>query len=125
MPNQWVYHQSFAELPDSSETDFTTAAAYVAGYIAVFQGNLRFPATDFFEISTTQIRFIDPTTRAAFTADASTNFLTSTGHGRSDDDIVTLYSTTTLPAGLVTTTKYYVINKTDDTFQISGGRLYG
>lgn len=56
---------------------------------------------------------------AAFTVNPSTEFLASSAHGLSNDDAVYLISDGTLPAGLSAGTKYYVINKTTDTFQVS------
>lgn len=56
---------------------------------------------------------------AAFTADHTTETFTSSSHGLSNDDVVILTTSGTLPAGLSTATKYYVINKTTNTFQLS------
>lgn len=56
---------------------------------------------------------------ATCTANASTNFITSAGHGLSNGYILKFSTTTTLPAGLSTNTAYFVINKTTDTFQVS------
>lgn len=56
-----------------------------------------------------------------FTADASTNTITAVSHGLPDGAVVTLSSTTTLPGGLGTYPPnfYYVINRTNTTFQLS------
>ena len=53
------------------------------------------------------------------TANASTEYITSAGHGLSDGDLVKFSTTNTLPAGLSVNTAYFVINKTTDTFQVS------
>lgn len=58
-------------------------------------------------------------TDAAFTADVSTDTLTASSHGLNDGDDVTLRSSGVLPAGLDTQTKYYVINSTASTLQLS------
>lgn len=55
----------------------------------------------------------------AFTADLSTDFLTSTAHGLANADRIMVFSSTTLPAGLSSSTVYFVVNKTTDTFQLS------
>jgi len=54
-----------------------------------------------------------------FTANASTNILTSTAHGLSNGDRIWVDSTDTLPAPLDWNLYYYVINKTTNTFQLS------
>lgn len=117
--NQWVFGQAFNETPDGSTTDFTTQDAFVAGQIVVFQGGIRVDPTAFFELDTETLRFLDPTTYATATANASTDVLTSASHGRSNGDRVTFSATETLPGGLSLSVKYYVVNKTDDTFQVS------
>jgi hypothetical protein len=54
-----------------------------------------------------------------FTADATTNTLTATEHGLNDGDDVTLKSSGTLPGGLSTQIRYYVMNATANTLQLS------
>lgn len=54
-----------------------------------------------------------------FTADATDNELTATAHGLTDGTPLTVGSSTTLPAGLSADTAYYVVNATDDTFQLA------
>lgn len=49
----------------------------------------------------------------------SGNTLTSNGHGLSNNQIVSLFTTATLPSPLTQLTQYYVINKTANTFQLS------
>lgn len=58
----------------------------------------------------------------SFTADAGTDYITSTAHGFVNNDTVNVYLASTtgaLPAGLTAGTTYYVINKTADTCQLS------
>lgn len=55
---------------------------------------------------------------ATFTADSSTDTLTSTGHGLTTSYVV-LAKGSDLPAPLVMGTRYYVINPTTDTLQLS------
>lgn len=55
----------------------------------------------------------------AFTADAGTDKISSTGHGLSNGNELYLFSTTTLPAGLATDTKYYVVNAGLNDFEVS------
>lgn len=61
----------------------------------------------------------------AFTADASTDFLTDAAHGLVNGDRVMVYNSGgALPAGLSANTVYFIVNKTNDTFQLaltSGG----
>lgn len=58
-------------------------------------------------------------TDPAFTANATTNVLTSNSHGLNNGDDVTLKSSGTLPSGLDTQTRYYVINATTNALQLS------
>ena len=55
---------------------------------------------------------------ATFTA-AVTDICTSTAHGLKNGDMVVLTSTGTLPVGLATSTVYYVIEATTNTFMLS------
>ena len=55
----------------------------------------------------------------AFTADAATSVFTSAGHGLSDNDLVQVTATVTLPSALSEETPYYVVGATTDTFQLS------
>lgn len=57
-------------------------------------------------------------TTAAFTA-ATTDIITSAAHGLKNGDAVVLTTTNTLPAGLATSTVYYVIEAATDTFKLS------
>jgi hypothetical protein len=54
-----------------------------------------------------------------FTVNTSTNIITCTAHGLSDGHCITLKTTDTLPAGLNTTDRYYVISSDTDTFALS------
>lgn len=56
---------------------------------------------------------------SAFTATAATDLITSNSHGLSAGDVVILTTSDTLPAGLSTATRYYVISPTTNTFQLS------
>jgi len=55
---------------------------------------------------------------SAFTA-ATTGIITDAAHGLLNGDRVVLSTTTTLPAGLATSTVYYVIEATTNTFKLS------
>lgn len=57
-----------------------------------------------------------PTT--TFTA-ATTDVITAVKHGLTDDTEVIFTTTDTLPAGLATSTKYFVRDSDDDTFKVS------
>jgi hypothetical protein len=54
-----------------------------------------------------------------FTADATTNALTSTSHDLNDGDDVTLKSSGVLPGGLTTQRKYYVVNSSTNLLQLA------
>lgn len=58
-------------------------------------------------------------TPKTFTADASTDVITSASHGYSNDTVVTVSSTTTLPAPLVAGVRYYVRDVTTNTFKLA------
>lgn len=58
-------------------------------------------------------------TLVPFTADSGTDVFTATGHGMNDGDVVIVQSTGALPTGLSTLTRYFVVNKTPTTFQLS------
>ena len=70
-------------------------------------------------LSETKIFRIAQVLSQAFTANAATDIITSAAHGLSNEDRVVLTTTTTLPAGLSLLTKYYIINATTNTFQLS------
>jgi hypothetical protein len=53
------------------------------------------------------------------TADAGADTFTAVAHGLANGDTVQVASTGTLPGGFAALTIYYVVNKTDDTFQLS------
>ena len=61
---------------------------------------------------------------ANFTA-ATTDIITSNAHGLKNGDAVILTTTDTLPAGLSTLTRYYVIEATTNTFKLSLDRGSG
>jgi len=55
-----------------------------------------------------------------FTASAGDDTITSAAHGKSNDDIIEMTNSGgALPAGLAIDTKYFIINVTTDTFQVS------
>lgn len=58
---------------------------------------------------------------AEFTA-AVTNIITSNGHGLQNEDLVQFTTTDTLPAGLSTSTNYYVRDVTTNTFKVSAAK---
>lgn len=54
-----------------------------------------------------------------FTVNVGTDTISNTGHGFWNDSQLTFTSTGTLPGGLAAGTVYYVINRTDNSFQVS------
>jgi len=55
---------------------------------------------------------------ATFTA-ATTDIITSSSHGLSNGDVITVASGTTLPAGLSASTYYFIIDADTNTFKVS------
>ena len=53
---------------------------------------------------------------------ANPGVITSVGHGLLNGDSVKLLTTGLLPTGYIVGTRYYVVNKTDDTFELSLSR---
>lgn len=75
-----------------------------------------------FNVSAATARFTmsDQTAGQTFTVTLGTpGVVTCVGHGFADGDDVTLTTTGALPTGLAQHTVYYVVNKTDDTFELS------
>lgn len=62
---------------------------------------------------------IDIFANETFTVDTATDELIDTAHSRENGDVVFLTTTATLPIGLSTGTKYYVVEKTTDRFKVS------
>lgn len=60
-----------------------------------------------------------PTLAAAITFTVSGATFTATDHGLNNGDSVTLITTGILPAGLSTTTEYFVVNASTNTFQLA------
>jgi hypothetical protein len=93
------------------------------GLMSISNGiDCQHPATIF----NNHITMRDTRTHAEFTTDylSNANQLASVGHGYSDDDIVQIASTDTLPGGLMAKMYYYIINSTSDTLELattSGG----
>jgi len=56
---------------------------------------------------------------ATFTATAATEVCAATSHGLTNGDVVILTTSGTLPAGLAVATKYYIVNKNTNDFQLS------
>jgi len=58
-------------------------------------------------------------TAKTFTADNTTDVITSAAHGWDNGQAVMMSSTTALPGNLAVETQYFVIDKTTDTFKVS------
>lgn len=58
-------------------------------------------------------------TGVACTFTNATNIVNAVAHGLANDDIIEFTTDNTLPAELTADTKYFVVNKADDTFQVS------
>lgn len=54
-----------------------------------------------------------------FTANSTTDIFSASGHGLSNGDVLIVKSAGSLPPELAIDTRYYVINKTNNTFQLS------
>jgi hypothetical protein len=97
------------------QSDRVTPAALVSGDV------VRFKVWDSGDVDTAPTLDLDSVALASgtFTADAGTDELTAAAHGLSNGQRVRLTSGGTLPAGLLATVAYYVVNKTTNTFQVS------
>lgn len=97
------------------QSDLVTPAAILSGDV------VRFKVWDSSDVDTAPTLDIDSVAlpSATFTADAGTDFLTSVAHGLTNGQRVKLSSAGTIPAGLSTSIVYYVVAKTDDTYQVS------
>lgn len=117
----YITGQLFQESVDDAETLFTVFRAFELDSIQVFQGAVPFVPEAILEISTTQVRILDPDTPTVWTVDATANTLYSAGHSLAADTIIVLWSTTRggLPSGLVRSAMYYVLAVDVDKFQVS------
>lgn len=114
-----------------AEVDAAVNAASATGMVAFWAGDT--PPTGWLEHDGAAIRMTDyPNLHAvrnaeyglgagtSFTADDTTDTITSTAHGLSDGDILRLTNSGgALPGGLAADTDYYVIQATADTFKVS------
>lgn len=80
-------------------------------------------AVSLFNVSgcaTTRFTMSDRTAQQTFTVTIATPaVVTCTAHGFINSDDITFQTTGALPTGLAQNTVYYVVNKTDDTFEVS------
>ena len=97
------------------QSDNETPAAIVAGAV------VRFKVWDVTDVDLAPMLDVDSVAlpSATFTADAATDTITSTAHGLTDGQRVKLSSTGTIPAGLSTSTVYYVRDSAPNTFKVS------
>lgn len=116
----FVTRQSFIETPDGIRSLFTTAQNYRAGTIWVYQGSLVVEPDAIVEILPNQVQFIEQTTRQQWVVDSGTpNQIVLVDHGLAQDDQIVLFSTETMPEGLVHGGVYYVLLVDQDHFQVS------
>lgn len=95
--------------------------------VLVFRNSTRIETLEVQNPNTTQMwlqilncaSLADAKLNVTFTATAATDLITSTAHGLVNNRRIHLFTTGTLPAGLLTDTSYYVVNVTTDTFQVS------
>ena len=85
------------------------------GYVSIYENSNITDLTNSWTQKGPLIHAVDDET---YTIDGSTNFLTRTNHGFSDDDKIA-FATITTTTEITVDTRYYVINKTDNTFQLS------
>ena len=116
-----VTQQTFVEAVDGVETLFTAQAEFQWESIQVFQGNLPLAPGSYRNVSTLKVRILDAVTQQEWTLGAVAHTVYCTGHGLSNGAYIVVWSTslTGLPIGLDQTIGYYVVNKTDDTFQLA------
>lgn len=95
---------------DSGVTEHIT---YTQGGTAVAMGKYKGPYGALLVVTN------DNPASATFTASAASDTLTVTSHGYREGLIVTVSSTTTLPAGLSGATNYFVTSPTTNTFKLA------
>ncbi len=71
-----------------------------------------------YDNGTTSSAVAKPVSTATITI-ASPGVVTATAHGFSNGDVISFTTTGALPTGLTAATKYYIVNKTADTFELS------
>ncbi|MEW6263390.1 MAG: phage tail protein [Thermodesulfobacteriota bacterium] len=105
MPTGTIWDIPYAETPPTGTLECDGSAVSMTTYEALFDLLGVWYGTD---------------TGTTFTADYTTDTLSSAGHGLNDSDVLRVSNSGgALPAGLSASTKYYVINKTTDTYQLS------
>ena len=118
---------NYVSLPTNTDISFKYKKKHEAAYSDVMANlndtklmQLKVDKGTIPDVASLQFRF-DFTVQngnKAFTA-ATSDIITSTAHGLTNGDIVTVVSSTTLPAGLSVDTEYYVVEKTTNTFKLS------
>lgn len=112
--------QQFVESVDGSRTVFTAQAAFTAGTVQVYQGNLPLTPLAYREISTLKVRTMEPSSHQTWTVHTVDDTIYCAGHGLQEDDPLVVWSTVTLPTGLLQTGIYYVLaGGGTNTFQIA------
>ena len=118
---------NYSSLPNGTDIDFKYKKKHEANYPSSALTSVddskkmqKIAKQTLPEIAALQIRidFTVQNDNQAFTA-ATSDIITSAAHGLVNGDIVTVASSTTLPAGLSADTEYFVIEKTTDTFKLS------
>lgn len=117
----YITGQPFQEPVDGVRTVFTTLYQFEPGSIQVFQGNLPLTPEAFLELSTVQIRILDPDSHQVWSYDVLPNTVYCESHGLEADDQIALWSTVEdgLPEGLVHSVVYFVLAGDVNTFQVS------
>lgn len=97
------------------QSDLVSPAGLQAGDV------VRFKVWDSGDVDTAPTLDIDSVAlpSATFTADAGTDTLTSNAHGLSNGQRVKLTTSGSLPGGVTTSGRYYVVGATTNTFQLS------
>jgi len=116
----YVTGQTFQETVDGVNTLFTTSQSFDSGSIQVFQGNLALTPQAILEISTTQIRTLDPESHLVWTSDVA-DTVHSVAHNLAVDTRVVVWSTESggLPTGLIMSVIHYVLAVDADNIQLS------
>lgn len=117
----YVTGQPFQEPVDGIRTAFTVTQQFEPDSIQVFQGNLPLGPEAVLELSTAQVRILDPASHKIWSYDVTPNTLYCEAHGLSADTQIVLWSTAEngLPEGLSTSLIYFLLDVDDNRFQVS------
>lgn len=117
----YVTGQPFQEPVDGIRTAFTATQQFETDSIQVFQGNLPLGPEAYRELSTVQVRILDPASHKIWSYDTTLNTLYCESHGLNEGTQVVLWSTSEngLPEGLSPSLVYFLLDVDENRFQVS------